>query len=58
MEPIPNNVWVAKTRDLDSPEIVLLDTKKSSHTGSEMSIIKASLFRKRLTDHSPLYELI
>ena len=33
-----------------------MDTKKKSHTTSELSIIKGYLFRGTLTDHSPLFE--
>ena len=36
--------------------ILKKDTKKKSHTSSEMSIIKDYLFRGRLTDHCPLPE--
>ena len=33
-----------------------MDTKKKSHIGSELKMIKGYLFRGRLPDHSPLLE--
>ena len=51
------SLYVIDGQRFPSPrKTVKKDSKKKSHTSSELSIIKGFLFRGRLTDHSTLYE--